>query len=267
MRRLTLSYDSQSSISSAGQIRWLIGCGLLALVIGWPVQLEAQTGKTDPRLSSDSPAVNQQQQNAQKRAKQNAKPNTNESAKPPVAKPLPVGKARVAELLGFVDQHHAELRPLLRSLQKNRPQQFQNAMRALDREVQALQNLKERAPQRYRRSLKQWVNRSQTKLLAAQLVVKKSDRESAKIRQQMSKLINEYYDLRADQLKEDISALEKRSQRLRQQLNQQQQDRNGEVERQIDLLTRNAKGLRPPSPRAGGKDAGDPAPEKNKKKD
>ena len=47
--------------------------------------------------------------------------------------PPPVTKQRRTELMTFVKAHHPEIRPLLNSLQKNRPTQYQAALRTLDR--------------------------------------------------------------------------------------------------------------------------------------
>ena len=114
------------------------------------------------------------------------------AAKPSEKKPLPlVNEKRSKELLVFVKQNHPEIIPLINSLKKNRKGQYNSAMRTLDREVRTLQSLKQRDPNRYTKSLDQWIVKSKIKLLSAQLAMKKTDSRKEALRKQIRSLIEQ----------------------------------------------------------------------------
>ena len=160
------------------------------------------------------------------------------------AKRKQVSGKRIKELFTFVGQHHPDIRPLLRSLQKGQPEEFQRAMQQLDREVQVLQNQKKNAPDRYKRSLEMWVLRSKTKLIAAQMAVADDDSKLQKMEQEIRKLLNRHYQVRADQVKEDLNTLKERTQRLQSQLNDLNQKRGEMINRQVDGFKRSADRIR-----------------------
>ncbi len=160
------------------------------------------------------------------------------------AKRKQVSGKRIKELFAFVSQHHPEIRPLLRSLQNGQPDEFDRAMQQLDREVQILQSQKENAPDRYKRSLEMWVLRSKTKLIAAQMAVEDNDSKLQQMEQEIRKLLNRHYQVRADQVKEDLNTLKERTQRLQSQLNDLNQKRGEMINRQVEGFKRSADRIR-----------------------
>ncbi|MFT5301292.1 MAG: hypothetical protein ACI814_002095 [Mariniblastus sp.] len=159
----------------------------------------------------------------------------------PTPKPLPtIGQERRSELIAFVNEHHPAIRPLLNSLRKNRPTDFQAAMRVLDREVKTIQNYKQRSPDRHKKLLDQWVIKSKIKLAAAQLSFKKTDKERAKLSNEIDRLINRQMDLRISLTIDDLTLYSKRMDRLTTQLQSLQDNRKTEILRQKSAIQKNA---------------------------
>lgn len=157
-------------------------------------------------------------------------------------KPLPqVSNQRRAELMAFVKIHHAELRPLLASLQKNRPNKIQSVLRTLDREVKNLQTWEKRSPERYKKSLALWIVKSKIELLSAQLVVKKSNKARTALKNDLSNLITERHDMQVDLLTYDAELTKKRLEKLEDQLKTHRTNRGSEIQQQLTAITKNAE--------------------------
>lgn len=157
-------------------------------------------------------------------------------------KQLPtISKQRRVELMTFVRANHPELRPLLNSLEKRRPDQFQSALRTLDREVKVLQSQKQRAPARYKRSLEQWIVKSKIKLLSAQLALNKSEKEKSALRNRIKALITKQQDLKIEQTSSDIEQLTNRLRSLEGLLKELESNRENEIQMQLYSITKTAQ--------------------------
>lgn len=188
------------------------------------------------------PSAKNATQGEKAKRKSPAKPPRRNQPKAQTQKPAPdINKARRAEIMSFVKQHHPEIRPLLNTLRKNRPEQFASTLRTLDREVRSIQALESRAPERYKKVLAMWIARSKIRLLSAQLAVKTSDSEKRKLRKQIHSLIERHWNLRTQQLTSDIQLAEQRVERLNSQLSTLNTNRENDIKRQMDSITRNAK--------------------------
>lgn len=107
---------------------------------------------------------------------------------PPATKSKPAAKAaakvkrvsaeREGELLEFVQQHHAELATLLKTLKTAQTKEYPAAISDLDREVRHLDQIRKRSPAQFDAELKVWVARSQVRLLSARMAM--SDDEGLK---------------------------------------------------------------------------------------
>ncbi len=155
--------------------------------------------------------------------------------------PQPISSKRRGELMKFVDTHHQELRPLLNQLKKHRPQQYQTVLRTLDRNVKNLQGMERNSPSRYQRSLEQWVLASRIQLLTAQLAIKKSEKEKAKLRSQIRPLIEEQANLRLAQLLIDTEQAKKRYAKLQSQLDELKPNQLEWVNRRMAEIDKTSK--------------------------
>jgi phage-related protein len=165
--------------------------------------------------------------------------------KPVEKKPLPkVSKERLEELKAFVKKHHPEIRPLLNSLQKSRPEQYEATMRTLDREVRNIQALEKRWPERYEKSLELWTTRSKITLLSAQLAIKKSLQEQQAIEKQIYSLIQKQHALRIEIVAADVKATRKRLERYEAELAKLKSNQKAEIERQMDVIKTNSQRIR-----------------------
>jgi hypothetical protein len=168
---------------------------------------------------------------------------TGQTALPDKKKTGNVSTARRAELLKFCEEHHKELLPLLESLRKKRPAEFERALKTLDREINQLQAIKIKSIERYEKLLAQWVLRSRIKLLSARLAVRSSKEQRAKTATSLSKLIGQLQDLRIKHLSEERQALQNRMNKVGTQIDQLRSNRNAEIKKQMDAFTKNAERL------------------------
>ena len=157
-------------------------------------------------------------------------------------KPLAsVTQSRRAELMEFITLHHPEIKPLLNSLQKKRKKQYESAIQTLDQEIKRLQSLEKRAPEKYKKSLEQWVLRSKVKLLSAQLAIKKTNAEKTAVQNRIKAIIEKQQDLRVEQLAAEIARIKKRLAKYESQLKNTVTNRKSEVERQLEDIVANSK--------------------------
>ena len=152
-----------------------------------------------------------------------------------------ISQQRRAELIGFVRKHHPAIRPLLVSLEKNRPAEFQTALLRLDREVKNLQILEKRSPERYQNLLEQWICKSKIELLSAQLVLKKIDDQKTAVRNELKSQIAKRHDLRIALLAEDAALAKKRLDKLQEQVKTLRTTRGKLIQDQLAAITRNAE--------------------------
>lgn len=179
-----------------------------------------------PQEDSDK---NKQLQNKPAK-KANDKKTDDKAAKKP---PQPVSKERKAELMAFVKANHPELLPLLNQLQSKRQQQFQAALRSLDKNVKHLQAVEKRSPRRYQMSLDIWGVSSRIHLLTAQLAIKKSDKDKASIRKKLRPLFEKQHELEQAQIKFNYDAAKKKYDRFAEQLKKHQSNRDTELDRKM----------------------------------
>ena len=146
----------------------------------------------------------------------------------------PVSDQRRTELMKFVNAHHPELQPLLKSLQENRPNYYESALQTLDRHVSKLQKLQQRSPERYEKSLQQWIAKSKIKLLSAQLAIKKTADEKILIKEKLKQLFEKQHDMRVEGLVEDITQTKRRLEKYETQLAELNANRDNVVKRNLD---------------------------------
>lgn len=87
-------------------------------------------------------------------------------------------------------EHLNELLPVLKHLKNHSPQQFEKAMRDLDRSAKRLDSIKNRDSKLFDISLREWKTRGHVDLLKAKVRIKKSDAAQDEILQQLQLLHN-----------------------------------------------------------------------------
>ena len=187
--------------------------------------------------NTNSPAASKS--SAQQPSKKPSKAKKGPATSPDKKKPVNVPAARRTELLKFCEQHHEELLPLLESLRKKRPEEFEKALRTLDREINQLQAVKSR--DRHEKLLEQWVLRSKIKLLSAKLAVRTSKEQRVKTTASLTKLIVQLQDLKLKHLSDEQQATRSRLAKITTQIDQLRETRDAEIKKQIDALTKNAE--------------------------
>jgi hypothetical protein len=139
-----------------------------------------------------------------------------------------------------VKENHGELVPLLSWLEKERPQAYQKAVGSIGRSATQISQLKNRNPDRYKTELRSWQLQSRIQLLAAQLAVKDTDEK----RKELRGLVDESLDLRVDRLVDDVAAMEKRIEKMNDEIERLSSDRSKAVDAAMEKVVRTSKRMR-----------------------
>ena len=161
--------------------------------------------------------------------------------------------ARVAKLLGFAEQHHPEILPLLDFLKTKRTKKFDKVINKLNRDVSKLEKAKQRSPEAYQKGLTAWINQSQTQLYAAQFKVT-ADKESAdKLREKIKILVTEKIDARIQALELERAKAQAKGDRLEQVIEKQKAAREATILKRVNSVTKSAPNMneknKPPKPK------------------
>jgi hypothetical protein len=138
----------------------------------------------------------------------------------------------------FVQKHHPALLELLIHLKESLPKEYQQAIRDLSRTQERLSQYESRDPQRYELELKLWQAQSRGQLLAARLQMSGDE----KLREELRATIREEYDLRITLLKHERDRLTTRVEKLDEQIEKQEKNRDSAIEREFALLTKPMSG-------------------------
>lgn len=140
-----------------------------------------------------------------------------------------VTPSREAAALAFVEEHHPELRKILKQLQGMQPDRYEEAIADLFATSEQLAELKARDAERYELTLEQWKVQSRIGLLAAKMTRNSSE----SLKKELEKLLNEQIDLRIRQHRQEAQRLEKRIQRSQELAQKLESDREKLVNAQM----------------------------------
>ncbi len=97
----------------------------------------------------------------------------------------PAGEASVSPGMTLAQQYLSELLPVLAHLRDHEPEQYEKALRDLDRAAKRLEILQRRDTELYDVSLREWQTRGRIDLLKARLRVRQSDTDARQLLVQM----------------------------------------------------------------------------------
>ena len=100
-----------------------------------------------------------------------------------------VTKANQAAVLKFVSKHLPELRKMLDYLQKNKPEQYEQAMREFSRDQMRLAAVKKRDADMYEIELELWQLDGKLRMLAAEIAALKKEKDRAAAETQLEELV------------------------------------------------------------------------------
>jgi len=103
-------------------------------------------------------------------------------------------------------KHLNELLPVLKHLKNHSPQQYEKAMRDLDRSAKRLDSIKNRDSKLFDISVREWKTRGHVDLLKAKVRIKKSDVDQKEILQQLQLL----RDIELERLERELAILDER---------------------------------------------------------
>lgn len=144
-----------------------------------------------------------------------------------------VGRPKEEQVERFVEEHHKELRVLLKHLKKNRPKQYDRAIRELYTTSERLAGLKSRDGERYELELEAWKLKSRAQLLAARLVMRDED----ELKQQLRSTLSDQYDVRRKLLELDQRRASQRAERLEQEIVALEARREANIQKDFERLT------------------------------
>lgn len=157
--------------------------------------------------------------------------------------PIEITPERREQLIAFVREYNPPIERLMKNLESKNPTQFRAALQAMAREVQMLEELKTRDPERFEISLELWRNRSRLDLLAAQIALQ-ADNRRPDLRRQMQQVMQEQNELRAKLVELELSRLADRQTRLEKNREQLRNITESDVRRQVnDLINRNRRNV------------------------
>jgi hypothetical protein len=152
--------------------------------------------------------------------------------------PAQITDQRRNELMRFVRANHPELERLINSLRKQRPAEYQSALRYLDRSVTNLASYKQtQSEERYNQLLEDWKLKSRIMVLSAQLSIT----DTPARRKQLQQLITRQLDNRYRQLKSDAERFKNRLDRLNEEIARIEADRAEIVQRQMDSVIKTSQ--------------------------
>ncbi len=152
---------------------------------------------------------------------------------------MEIDPVRRENALKFADEHQPQLRRLMGVLEKTRPVQFRRATASLVREVERLQELKERDTERFANALALWNNQKSTEYLSAQIALRGENEE---LREKLRALIVERRNLLLAGVEAEMKTIEDRLGHLEKQ--KEEISREIDVDRRVDLVIAQAKKMK-----------------------
>lgn len=141
--------------------------------------------------------------------------------------------------LGFAREHHPELATLIETLREQSPEKYSQALQEVAHASERLQALRDKRPERYELELKDWTLNSQIRLLAARTGMKTADPEQDA---QLRELLGRQIDLRREHLELEKKDLAAHLQRIDEQLQHIETDRDKVIDREFARLRRDVGG-------------------------
>lgn len=163
----------------------------------------------------------------------NLKPS--KASKASTKKTIEISQERRKEILAFAKENHPAIKPLMDRLRKKSPDEYEAAIRSMHKSVSRVQQIKDET--RREMATRMWVVKSKIQLLSAQLAIN----DSPKIRKELKSLIGARIDLKVEQLKYESDQLQKRVEKVNQELDQAVGQRDSVVERQFNAAVRSSE--------------------------
>ena len=212
-------------------MRILASVSLMLIWSGVAVLGDLHGGQTQ-RKSSGKSTTRKRESGRNDRAQQSrSKPNKDKKPK----RMRGVTRAREAAAMAFVDEHAPELRALLLQLKRTLPRGFQRAVRDLFNTSERLARLEERGDREaYELQLRAWKIKSRIELLAAKL--RRSD--TPKCRRELRAALEEQIEVQLKIANHTRQSLQRRVDRVEEQIKRLEQERQQRVERRFKQWTR-----------------------------
>jgi hypothetical protein len=121
-------------------------------------------------------------------------------------------------------------------LKKERPTEFRKILFQRQHELERLEELKERDPGRYEQRKKEHSMERQSRQLVEKFRASKNEKEKAKIKNDLSVVLNELFDLREKDREEEIKHLNEKLEHLKSVLDERKKRKKEIVDRRLQEL-------------------------------
>ncbi len=119
-----------------------------------------------------------------------------------------------SEVLTFIDKNHPELLKSIDWLKKERPTQYDNALRGISGQLRRLKAIKKHSNDRYELELKLWQVDSKIRLLAGQQTLKPSDEQKAELLELIAEDMKLRPQVEMERINAQLDSLKERQQKI-----------------------------------------------------
>lgn len=140
----------------------------------------------------------------------------------------------------FAKAHHPELAKLLETLERKSAPEFNRGIRELHNDVERLERVREKQPNRFDSELESWKTDSQIRLLSARWMLSPSE----KLKAQIDKLLRKRQHEKRQKMMTEKKRLQERLKLINEQLAQKPETRQAQIDAEWQRLDRRAASLR-----------------------
>lgn len=139
------------------------------------------------------------------------------------------------EIFRFIRDQIPELEEPLRSLRRNNPQQFNQAMQSLNQSYTRLQQLKESGNETgYKRALESWTFNATIQMLTAQLSIE----ETGSLKRQLQRILRRQYDAKLRYFENERDRMTERLKELNLSIENLENSRDDTLNRRFESILR-----------------------------
>jgi len=152
--------------------------------------------------------------------------------------PVTITPEREAAVMTFIDRNHPELGDLLTHLRDSQPDAYDQAVKELFRTTERLASIKERDPAQYELEITVWKSQSRVQLLSAKMKMAVTE----DLKKELRTALGEQSDAKLALTKHERKKAADRVSKLDDDIQRFTSEREKIIDRQLQLLTRNAEG-------------------------
>jgi hypothetical protein len=139
-----------------------------------------------------------------------------------------------ASAIAFVNEHHRELGSLLQLLKSMKEQEYEAAIREINKNQRRLESIAKRDTEGHSIELEAWKIQSKIDLILARAVAQSRDADPDQLR----KLIRKQYDIQKKRLRHERNVLSERQKTIKESLERMESQEEERIEQQLTNLSK-----------------------------